>query len=68
MNKTVWIVLGVIALVIFWGVGSRNSMATSDQDVKDAFGMGITLVTSAKTPEETLSFLEFIGVPLKKED
>ena len=34
MNKTVWIVLGVIALVIFWGIGSRNSMATSDQDVK----------------------------------
>lgn len=37
MNKTlltVLIVLGVIALVIFWGVGSRNSMATSDQDVK----------------------------------
>ena len=34
MNKTVWIVLGVIALVNFWGVGSRNSMATSDQDVK----------------------------------
>lgn len=34
MNKTVWIVLGVIALIIFWGVGSRNSMATSDQDVK----------------------------------
>ena len=34
MNKTVWIVLGVIALVIFWGVGSRTSMATSDPDVK----------------------------------
>jgi LemA protein len=34
MNKTVWIVLGVIALVIFWGIGSRNSIATSDQDVK----------------------------------
>lgn len=37
MNKTlltVLIVLGVIALVIFWGVGSRNSMATSDQEVK----------------------------------
>lgn len=34
MNKTVWIVLGVIALIIFWGIGSRNSMATSDQDVK----------------------------------
>jgi LemA protein len=34
MNKTVWIVLGVIALVVFWGVGTRNSMATSDQEVK----------------------------------
>jgi LemA protein len=34
MNKTVWIVLGVIALVVFWGVGARNSMATSDQEVK----------------------------------
>jgi LemA protein len=41
MNKTlltVLIVLGVIvflfATLLFWGVGSRNSMATSDQDVK----------------------------------
>mgnify|MGYP001596114004 FL=1 len=34
MNKKIWIVLGVIALIIFWGVGSRNSMATSDQEVK----------------------------------
>jgi len=37
MNKTlltVLIVLGVIALVIFCGLRSRNSMATSDQDVK----------------------------------
>lgn len=34
MNKKIWIVLGVIALVIFWGIGSRNSMATSDQEVK----------------------------------
>jgi large subunit ribosomal protein L5 len=41
---------------------------TSDQDVKDAFGMGITIVTTAKNPEETIAFLEFIGVPFKKED
>ncbi len=34
MNKKIWIGLGVIALVIFWGIGSRNSMATSDQEVK----------------------------------
>jgi LemA protein len=34
MNKKLWIVLGVIALVIFWGIGARNGMATSDQEVK----------------------------------
>ena len=34
MNRTIWIVLGVVALVIFWGVGARNSMATGEQDVK----------------------------------
>ena len=34
MNKTVLIVLGVIALVIFWGVGSRNSMAVASVDVQ----------------------------------
>ncbi|RVU24931.1 LemA family protein [Sandaracinomonas limnophila] len=37
MKRTTWIVLGVIALLIFWGVGSRNSMATSDQDVKQSW-------------------------------
>lgn len=37
MKRTVWIVLGVLALLIFWGVGSRNSMATSDQDVKQSW-------------------------------
>jgi LemA protein len=34
MNKSIWIVLGVIALVIFWGVGARNGMAKGDQEVK----------------------------------
>ena len=34
MNKKLGIVLGVIALVIFWGIGARNGMATSDQEVK----------------------------------
>jgi LemA protein len=37
MNKKLWIVLGVIALVIFWGIGSRNSMAKGDQEVKAAW-------------------------------
>ena len=34
MNKKLWIALGVVALIIFWGIGSRNGMATSDQEVK----------------------------------
>jgi LemA protein len=41
MNKTVvtlLIVLGVIALVIFWGVGARNSMAVGSVDVKAKWG------------------------------
>ena len=37
MKRTGWIILGVVALLIFWGVGSRNSMATSDQDVKQSW-------------------------------
>lgn len=38
MNKTLLIVLGVIALIVFWGVGARNGMATSDQEVKSSWG------------------------------
>lgn len=41
---------------------------TSDQDIKDAFGLAVTIVTTAKNPEETVAFLEFIGVPFKKEE
>jgi large subunit ribosomal protein L5 len=41
---------------------------TSDQDIKDSFGLGITIVTSSKSPEETVAFLEFIGLPFKKEE
>ncbi|MEY2792670.1 MAG: hypothetical protein RJA76_662 [Bacteroidota bacterium] len=37
MKRTGWIILGVIALLIFWGVSSRNGMATSDQDVKQSW-------------------------------
>jgi large subunit ribosomal protein L5 len=40
---------------------------TSDQDVKDAFGLAVTIVTTAKTPEETVAYLEQIGMPFTKE-
>ena len=41
---------------------------TSDQDVREAFGLGITVVTSGKTKEETAHFLELLGFPFKKEE
>lgn len=39
---------------------------TSDEDLKDVFGMGITVVTSSKKKAETLAFLEYLGFPFKK--
>jgi len=39
---------------------------TADQDVKDAFGLAVTIVLSSKNKEETIAFLEFIGLPFKK--
>lgn len=39
---------------------------TSDEDIRDVFGMSITVVTTAKTKEEARAFLEFLGFPFKK--
>jgi large subunit ribosomal protein L5 len=41
---------------------------TSDQDVKDSFGLGITIVTTSGSKEETIEFLSFLGLPFKKEE
>ncbi len=40
---------------------------TADEELKDVFGMGITLVTTAKSASAATKFLEIIGVPFKKE-
>jgi large subunit ribosomal protein L5 len=37
-----------------------------DEELKDVFGMAITLVSTAKTKEEATAFFEMIGVPFKK--
>ncbi len=37
-----------------------------DEELKDIFGMAITLVTTATTKEEATKFFELIGVPFKK--
>lgn len=39
---------------------------TSDEDLKDVFGMAITIVTSAKSKEEALAFLRHLGIPFKQ--
>jgi large subunit ribosomal protein L5 len=40
---------------------------TADEDIRDVFGLSITLVSTAKTKEEGLAFFELLGVPFKKE-
>ncbi len=41
---------------------------TADEDIRDVFGMSITLVSSAKNRKEGLAFFELLGLPFKKED
>lgn len=38
---------------------------TSEEDLKDVFGMSITLVTTAKTKPEAEVFIRHLGMPLK---
>lgn len=40
---------------------------TSDEELKDVFGLGVTLVTTAKTKDEAESLLRVLGLPLKQE-
>lgn len=39
---------------------------TADEDIKDVFGLAITLVSTAKTKKEGFDFYELIGIPFKK--
>lgn len=41
---------------------------TADEDIRDVFGLGITIGTTAKTKEEALALLREIGLPLRKEE
>ncbi len=38
---------------------------TSEEDLKDVFGLSITLVTTAKTKEEAEAFLRHLELPIK---
>lgn len=39
---------------------------TSDEELKDVFGMAVTVVTSAKDKKTAKSYLEHLGFPFKK--
>ena len=39
---------------------------TSEEDLRDIFGMSVTVVTTAKSRDEAQAFLELIGIPFKK--
>ena len=41
---------------------------TADEDLKDVFGLAVTVVTTADTKEEAKAFLEHIGFPFKKKE
>ena len=40
---------------------------TADEDLKDVFGFAITIVTTSHDKKATLAFLEYLGLPLKRE-
>jgi large subunit ribosomal protein L5 len=41
---------------------------TADEDIRDVFGLSITIVSSAKNKKEGTAFFELLGVPFKKEE
>lgn len=41
---------------------------TTDEELKDVFGLAVTLVTTAKDKEELSAFLDHLGFPFKKEE
>ncbi|MDZ7726656.1 MAG: 50S ribosomal protein L5 [Candidatus Campbellbacteria bacterium] len=41
---------------------------TSDEELRNVFGFSVTIVTTAKSGEEALRYLEYLGLPIKKEE
>jgi large subunit ribosomal protein L5 len=41
---------------------------TSDEDLKDVFGLAVTIVTTSRDKNTTLVFLEYLGFPMKREE
>ena len=41
---------------------------TADEDIRDVFSLAVTIVTTAKTKEESEPFLRHLGLPLQKQE
>lgn len=41
---------------------------TSDEELENVFGVGITIVTTAEDPDEAYHYLDYIGIPFVDED
>lgn len=41
---------------------------TADEDIRDVFGLAITLVSSARDKKEGTAFFELLGIPFQKEE
>jgi large subunit ribosomal protein L5 len=41
---------------------------TADEDIKDVFGLSVTIVSTAKSKKEGTAFFELMGIPFKKAD
>ena len=41
---------------------------TADEDIRDVFGLSITLVCGAKNKKEGIAFFQLLGVPFKEEE
>lgn len=39
---------------------------TSDEDLKDVFGFAVTIVTNSNKKDNTIAFLEYLGMPMKR--
>jgi large subunit ribosomal protein L5 len=41
---------------------------TADEDIKDVFGLSVTMVSTAKNKNEGTAFFELLGIPFKEEE
>lgn len=39
-----------------------------DEDLRDVFGLGITIVTTARSANEAQAYLSYLGFPFKKKE